>query len=140
METLVSLNMKRIWLILQKQTGSCSENVSVIGRKLFATEIKEQDTCRIIVIGVASIVPHIAFVDSLMDAISFLWRRTRRRRLLMRSGRFSEHMQYVNEFISLILCQKSRNIGTTLDECRRGDARDLIDSINRSGGILLIFL
>ena len=35
-----------------------------------AAEIDEQDTLQIIVIGVAAIVPHNAFADSLMDEIS----------------------------------------------------------------------
>ena len=35
-----------------------------------AAEIDEQDTHQIIVIGVAAIVPHNAFADSLMDDIS----------------------------------------------------------------------
>ena len=35
-----------------------------------AAEIDEQDTHQIIVIGVAAIVPHNAFADSLMDEIS----------------------------------------------------------------------
>ena len=35
-----------------------------------ATEIDEQDTHQIIVIGVAAIVPHNAMADSLMDEIS----------------------------------------------------------------------
>ncbi len=35
-----------------------------------AAEIDEQDTHQIIVIGVASIVPHNAMADSLMDEIS----------------------------------------------------------------------
>ena len=35
-----------------------------------ATEIDEQDTHQIIVIGVAAIVPHHALADSLMDEIS----------------------------------------------------------------------
>ena len=35
-----------------------------------AAEIEEQDTCQIIVIGVAAIVPHNAMADSLMDHIS----------------------------------------------------------------------
>ena len=35
-----------------------------------AAEIDEQDTHQIIVIGVASIVPHHAMADSLMDEIS----------------------------------------------------------------------
>lgn len=37
---------------------------------LSAAEIDEQDTHQIIVIGVAAIVPHNAFADSLMDRIS----------------------------------------------------------------------
>ena len=36
----------------------------------YRTEIKEQDTHQIIVIGVAAIVPHNAMADSLMDEIS----------------------------------------------------------------------
>ena len=36
-----------------------------------AAEIDEQDTHQIIVIGVAAIVPHSAFVDSLMEDIYF---------------------------------------------------------------------
>ena len=36
-----------------------------------ASEIDEQDTYQIIVIGVAAIVPHNAFADSLMEDISF---------------------------------------------------------------------
>ena len=36
-----------------------------------ASEIDEQDTHQIIVIGVAAIVPHNAFADSLMEDISF---------------------------------------------------------------------
>ena len=35
-----------------------------------AAEIDEQDTLQIIVIGVAAIVPHNAYADSLMDEIS----------------------------------------------------------------------
>ena len=35
-----------------------------------AAEIDEQDTHKIIVIGVAAIVPHNAYADSLMDEIS----------------------------------------------------------------------
>ena len=35
-----------------------------------AAEIDEQDTLQIIVIGVAAIVPHNAFADSLMDEMS----------------------------------------------------------------------
>lgn len=35
-----------------------------------AAEVDEQDTHQIMVIGVASIVPHNAFADSLMDDIS----------------------------------------------------------------------
>ncbi|MBR6404790.1 MAG: DUF503 domain-containing protein [Lachnospiraceae bacterium] len=35
-----------------------------------AAEIDEQDTRQIIVIGIAAIVPHNAFADSLMDEIS----------------------------------------------------------------------
>ena len=35
-----------------------------------AAEIDEQDTLQIIVIGVAAIVPHNAFADSLMESIS----------------------------------------------------------------------
>ncbi len=35
-----------------------------------AAEVDEQDTHQIIVIGVATIVPHNAFADSLMDDIS----------------------------------------------------------------------
>ena len=35
-----------------------------------ASEVDEQDTHKIIVIGVAAIVPHNAFADSLMDDIS----------------------------------------------------------------------
>ena len=37
---------------------------------VFASEIDEQDTHQIIVIGVAAIVPHNAFADSLMEDIS----------------------------------------------------------------------
>ena len=36
-----------------------------------AAEVDEQDTHQIIVIGVATIVPHNAMADSLMDDISF---------------------------------------------------------------------
>ena len=36
-----------------------------------AAEVDEQDTHKIIVIGVAAIVPHNAMADSLMDDISF---------------------------------------------------------------------
>ena len=35
-----------------------------------AAEIDEQDTHQVIVIGVAAIVPHNAFADSLMEAVS----------------------------------------------------------------------
>ena len=37
-----------------------------------AAEVSEQDTHQVIVIGIAAIVPHNAFADSLMDEISQL--------------------------------------------------------------------
>ena len=47
-----------------------------------AAEIDEQDTHQIIVIGVAAIVPHNAYADSLMDEISLFVEETQEAEIL----------------------------------------------------------
>ncbi len=58
-----SLKEKRV--IVRSMTAKLQNRFHVS-----ATEIEEQDTHQIIVIGVAAIVPHQAMADSLMDEIS----------------------------------------------------------------------